>query len=107
MDPTAPFLVRRVLVGVVVGLVLVSLAFYGWVQYRTAQYHDRVAQVVARYHRAYVLCVDQGGTATDCAVRVTGACTRDTFWAGAEPFATVPGTDSVDAATRCRSVPAG
>jgi hypothetical protein len=102
MEPTT-FRLRRVLAGVVVGLVLVTLAGYGWVQYRTAQYHHRVDALVKRYHAAYLQCLADGGVAADCAARVTAACARDGFWARANPYDFVPGTGSTDAAARCAS----
>ena len=102
MDPTA-FRIRRVLLGVVVGLVLVSVAFYGWVQYRRAQYDDRERAVLSRYHQDYTLCVTAGNAAVGCAARVVNACVADSFWSLAKPFASDPESARDDPLERCRS----
>jgi hypothetical protein len=107
MDPTAPFRLRRVLLGVLVGLTLLALAFFGWVQYRRGQYHDREKAVIGGYHREYVLCVSAGNAATGCAERVLAACQLDPFWRVAKPFAADPRTALPDPGERCASGAAG
>jgi hypothetical protein len=102
MDPCAPLTLRRVLVGVVVGLVLVSLAFYGWVQYRRSQYTQHERAVLGRYHEAYTLCVAAGNPAFACANRVQNACVRDPFWTTGKPFAFDPESATPDSGARCR-----
>jgi hypothetical protein len=105
MDPTA-FKLHRVVVGVVVGLVLLLLGFYGWVQFRTSQYHDRADAVVARYHHAYALCVAAGSAQEVCTTRAVDACTTDPFWAVGKPFSFDLGSTVSDASLRChRGVP--
>jgi hypothetical protein len=107
MEPMAPFRVRRVLLGVVIGTALLALGFYGWVQYRTGQFHHRADALVARYHQAYEQCVAGGGLAPDCATRVVDACRRDAFWVTGQPFAFLPGSSAADAAGRCARAPGG
>jgi hypothetical protein len=101
MDPNAPFLVRRVLLGVFAGCVLLTLLFYGWVHYRTAQYHRHEHTVVRRFATAYAQCVRSGIDAPDCAAEVDSACERDPFWSLERPFAVLPGSASADATGRC------
>ena len=103
MDPHAPFLVRRVLLGVLIGCVLVVFAFFGWVQYRTGQYHGREKALQNRYHSAYTECVSTGGQAKDCAVRVLASCNRDPFWSIEQPFAYLPGAATDDQQCRCNA----
>ena len=96
------FKTRRVLIGVVVGLVALTLTFYGWVQYRQSQYADRERTVVTRYHNDYTLCLKLGNGELSCARHVLDMCVRDPFWADDKPFASA---DSVppDPLSRCRS----
>ena len=101
MDPTAPFLVRRVLLGVLLGCTLVGFAFLGWVQYRTGQYHGREAALQKRYHSVYLACLSGGGQPDNCASRVEASCNRDPFWAIGQPFAFLPGAASDDQQSRC------
>jgi hypothetical protein len=105
MDPTATFRVRRVLVGVLVGLVLLSAGFYGWVQYRRSQYEHQKDAVLSRYHDAYAFCLTQGRRPVTCAASTVPACTRDVFWTVGMPF----DLDSTgpDADERCRAVATG
>jgi hypothetical protein len=102
MEPTA-FKVRRVLFGVVVGLALVSLAFYGWVQYRQSEYQHRERAVLSRFHQAYALCVTAGNASVSCTDRVMDACVGDPFWTIAKPFSFDPAAARPDARDRCRS----
>src|SRR6478672_1608055 len=101
MDPTAPFLLRRVLPGVLLGVTLVGVVFFGWVQYRTSQYHGREHALEKRYHAAYVTCMGSGGQTGDCASRVEATCNRDPFWSVAKPFAFLPGAAADDQSDRC------
>ena len=101
MDPNAPFLIRRVLLGVLVGAMLVGLAFFGWVQYRTGQYHGQEKALQDRYHSAYLACLHDGGQTGDCAARVEATCNHDPFWSIEQPFAFLPGAASDDQAKRC------
>jgi hypothetical protein len=103
MDPTAPFLVRRVLLGVVIGLALVVLGFYGWVQLRVSQYHDREHAMLQRYQRAYTLCVAAGSMPSTCVAKVYTACRSDAFWTVGRPFAFDLDSQSSEAALRCRN----
>jgi hypothetical protein len=102
VNPTAPFRLRRVLVGVVVGLALCGLAFYGWARYRAVQYHDREASVLARYQYTYKTCLGSGYPGTVCADRIYRACTADDFWQIHEPFSIGLGGELGEAALRCR-----
>jgi hypothetical protein len=103
MEATAPFLLRRVLLGVVVGLALVVVAFYGWVQLRTSQYHGREHAMLLRYQRAYTLCVTAGSVPSTCAAKVYTACRSDPFWAVGLPFTLDVDSRSSEAALRCRN----
>jgi hypothetical protein len=106
MDPTT-FKLRRVLVGVVVGLLLVSLAFYGWVQYRRSQYNERRDAVLGRYHNGYTLCVTAGNYRPSCAASAVNACVRDAFWSITMPFKIDPESPGTNAGARCRAAVAG
>lgn len=101
MAPAA-FKLRRVLMGVVVGSVLLTLAFYGWVQYRQSQYAERERAVLGRYHEDYTLCLKLGNARLVCGQRVLSACERDPFWDLDTPFATA-GSTPPDGAGRCRT----
>lgn len=103
MDPSAPFLLRRVLLGVVVGIALVLLGFYGWVQLRVSQYHDREHSTLVRYQRSYALCVAGGSVPQTCAAKVYTACRADAFWTVGRPFALEPDSQSSEAMIRCRN----
>lgn len=103
MDPNSSFRFRRVLVGVVVGLVLATTGFYGWVEYRRSQYHDRERSVLSRYHEAYTLCVTAGNPSFACVSRVQTACVADPFWRVAKPFAFNTQVPTDDIKDRCRS----
>jgi hypothetical protein len=87
--------------GVVAGLVLVAVSFYGWVQYRQSQYEHREQAVLSQYHDAYTLCVTAGNPAFVCANRAQTACQRDPFWATGKPFAFDPHAASPDPRARC------
>jgi hypothetical protein len=102
MDPSAPFLVRRVVVGVFVGVVLLLLAFYGWVRYRTSQYEHSRSEMLVRYQNAYTLCVDAGTPELVCSRRIYSACTHDAFWATEKPFSFDLQSGSDEASTHCR-----
>jgi hypothetical protein len=96
------FKLRRVLIGVVVGLVALTLSFYGWVQYRQSQYADSERSVLTRYHDDYTLCVKLGSGDLSCARRVLTACVVDPFWGQGKPFSSV-GTAAPDPLGRCRA----
>ena len=83
----ARFKLRRVLIGVLIGLVGVALGFYGWVQHRQSQYADRERTVLTRYHDSFALCLKLGNGEFGCARHVLAACVRDPFWEHGEPFA--------------------
>jgi hypothetical protein len=103
MESTA-FKVRRVLMGVVAGLLLVSLGFYGWVQYRQSQYHQREHDVLARYQRSLALCTTAASAPALCAGRVMDACVGDPFWQQSKPFSFDATVAAPDASARCRTV---
>jgi hypothetical protein len=96
------FKLRRVLIGVFVGLVAVSLTFYGWVQYRQSQYADRQRSVLTKYHDDYSLCIKLGNDPLSCARHVLAACTHDPFWKGDKPFAAA-GSSPPDPVGSCRA----
>jgi hypothetical protein len=107
MDPRAPFLVRRVLLGVVIGCALLGFAFLGWVGYRTSQFYGHEKSLVAHYHGAYTACVKDGGEAGTCAAGVVASCSSDPFWSLGRPFVFLPGIATDDRQTRCRGSLAG
>jgi hypothetical protein len=96
------FRLRRVLLGVVMGLVLVTLAFYGWIQYRQSQYAQRERDLLSRYHDDYTTCLAAGNGSLACARNGLAACVNDPFWRGDEPFATA-GSTPADPNARCRA----
>ena len=98
---TEPFLLRRVLAGVVIGLALLLIAFYGWVRYRTAQYHREEGQMLARYQQAYTACVTEGGAPASCAIRAHGSCLADSFWLVPRPFSADLHAVQTEAASKC------
>jgi hypothetical protein len=81
-----PFLVRRVLLGVLVGVTVVALGVFGWVQFRTSEYHQREAKMLSRYRAGYATCVRQQLAPQACAHEVHDLCTRDAFWQRQPPF---------------------
>ena len=99
------FRLRRVLLGVVMGLVALSLGFYGWVQYRQSQYQDRERAVLDRYQNDYSLCLKVGSGEFGCARRVVASCKVDPFWVGGKPFASA-GSAPPNPADRCGTVTA-
>jgi uncharacterized membrane protein len=101
MESTA-FKLRRVLLGVIAGLLLVALGFYGWVQYRRSEYQHRQQQVVARYQRSFTLCSAAGTTPALCVDRVLDACMADPFWRVAKPFSFDAGVAAPDPVAGCR-----
>jgi hypothetical protein len=106
MDRTPPFLVRRVLMGVVAGLTVLAVGFFGWVQYRSSEYHDREAKMLARYRHDYLVCLrDQSASA--CVSQLRELCARDVFWQQEPPFVIdlAPQFSRPDA--RCTEVVAG
>lgn len=96
------FKLRRVLVGVVVGLVAVTLAFYGWIQYRQSQYADQERTLLTRYQNDYKTCLAAGNGSLACARNTLTACVADPFWRGTTPFATADSTPP-DPTARCRA----
>jgi hypothetical protein len=94
------FKVRRVLISVVVGLVVVALSFYGWVQYRQSQYADRERTVLTHYRNDFALCLKLGNGQFGCARDVLAACVRDPFWEQGKPFAAA-GSAASDPVGRC------
>jgi hypothetical protein len=101
MDPVR-FKLRRALIGVAVGLVALTLTFYGWVQYRQSQYADRESAVLTRYHNDYALCLKLGNGNLSCARHVLAACVLDPFWGDGKPFASA-GSAPPDPVGRCRA----
>ena len=96
------FRLRRVLIAVVVGLVALTLSFYGWVQWRQSQYTGRESAVLARYHDDYTLCLKLGNGDLSCARHVLAACVHDPFWQSDKPFAAA-GSAAPDPFGRCRA----
>jgi hypothetical protein len=82
------FRLRRVLLGVVAGLVLLTLGLYGWIQYRQSQYADQERKLLTRYHDNYATCLAAGNGSLACARDTLAACVNDPFWRHDEPFAT-------------------
>lgn len=104
MDPTPPFLVRRVLLGVVVGLAVLAVGFFGWTRYRVGQYHHRETTVLAGYRAEYRSCLALGSPASYCVSSVDTACAADPFWRGEPPFTLGWGAGGADdGQTRCQS----
>jgi len=97
------FRFRRVLIVVVAGLAALSLAFYGWVQYRQSQYNHRERALLIRYHDNYTLCLKVGPGDLACARHVFAACADDRFWDVTQPFATAD-TPPPDPLGQCRTV---
>jgi hypothetical protein len=100
---TDRFRLRRVLLGVVAGLVALSLGFYGWVQYRQSQYQHRERAVLTRYTDDYSLCLKVGRGSYGCSRGVLVSCEHDPFWLAGKPFATA-GSAPPDPAVRCGTV---
>lgn len=96
----ARFKLRRVLMGVVIGLVAVSLSFYGWVQYRQSQFADRERTALTRYHNNFALCLTLGNGEFGCARHVLAACVRDPIWEQGKPFAPA-GSPAADPFAEC------
>jgi hypothetical protein len=90
------------MLGVVVGLALLALAFFGWSRYRTAQYHHRESAVLTRYKAEYNTCVADRFAVSRCAQQVFTACSADPFWQVQEPFSIGVGGGLDDASLRCR-----
>jgi hypothetical protein len=107
MDRTAPFLLRRVFVGVLVGLLLSVLAFFGWTRWRTAQFHERQDAVLTGYRHLYENCVAGGTAPAYCGQRLMATCTADAFWRVEPPFVIDFASRFDDAATRCRETTTG
>jgi hypothetical protein len=97
---TARFKLRRVLIGVVIGVVAVTLGFYGWVQFRQSQYADRERTVLTHYRNDFTLCIKLGTGEVGCARHVLTACMRDPFWRQDKPFASA-GSAPADPFGRC------
>ena len=97
---TVRFKLRRVLIGVAIGLVAVTLTFYGWVQYRQSQYADHERTVLTHYRNDFTLCLKLGNGEPGCARDVLAACVRDPFWAQEKPFAPA-GSAAPDPLGRC------
>jgi hypothetical protein len=101
MEPTA-FKMRRVSIGVVVGLLVVSLAFSCWVQYRRSQYQKHEQDVLGRYQRGYTLCTASGTAPFVCRERILQACVADPFWQVGKPFSFDAQVATPDAIGQCR-----
>jgi hypothetical protein len=85
VNRTSAFLLRRVFLGVLVGVTLLALGFFGWVQFRTSQYHQREAHLLSRYRSGYATCLRQQVTPAACALEVRDLCTHDQFWQREQP----------------------
>jgi hypothetical protein len=94
---------RRVLIGVVAGLVALALGFSGWVDYRQSQYRDRERTVLTRYHSDLAFCLTVGNADYACVRRVLASCEVDPFWLDGLPFATA-GSAPPDRVSRCSTV---
>jgi hypothetical protein len=101
MEPTGRFRIHRVLLGVLVGLAVLTAAGYGLMRYESAQYRHRADSLVARYKSAYKFCVHTGAVASVCATQAVTACTTDLFWTRGGPFSDLLGGDG---SARCRDV---
>lgn len=112
MYPTSPFLLRRVLLGVVVGLAVLAAGFFGWSRYRVGQYHHRESAVLTAYRGEYRSCVAGGAGTAGCATQVYAACLADPFWRTDEPFTSGWGfggfgtSGGTEAEVRCRATTA-
>ena len=84
-------------------MVVLSLGFYGWVQYRQSQYQDREQATLTRYQNDYSLCLKVGSSEFGCARRIIASCLGDPFWHGGKPFASA-GSAPPDPVDRCRTV---
>ena len=104
MDPSAPFRVRRVLCGVVAGVVLLALGGYGWVQYRQAQYAHRQHGVLTRYEQNYAMCVAAGNSRFWCTQATLAGCRKDPFWHAGKPFSFDANAARPDPDAECRSM---
>lgn len=104
---TGPFLLRRVFAGVVVGVVLLLIGFYGWVRYRTGQYHHREELMLSGYRTAVTQCVAAGTPGSTCTTRGYQACLGDLFWLVGKPFALDLTSPTQEANDRCRSSTGG
>jgi hypothetical protein len=96
------FKFRRVLIGVVIGVVALALSFYGWVQYRQSQYAARQQTVLTKYHDDFTLCLRLGNGELGCVRHVLAACVRDRFWVQDKPFASA-GSAPPDPFGQCRA----
>lgn len=79
------FLLRRVLLGVLIGVTVLGAGFFGWVEFRTSQYHQRESEMLSRYRTSYAACLGQHVTAGVCAAEVRDLCTHDRFWQREHP----------------------
>jgi hypothetical protein len=102
MPAATPVRLGRVIVGVVVGLGILFLAGFGWLEYRTGQYHRHENGVVTRYRGELTACVVGGAARESCAARAAARCLADGFWTKKKPFDFGLGDDIDDAAARCR-----
>ena len=101
METAASFRLRRVLLGVVVGLTLLALGFYGWARFRSAEYHRREAGVLQHYRSTYRFCLQGGVPASACLASSSAACAADPFWSVTEPFSVDLRQGSAEAQDRC------
>jgi hypothetical protein len=85
MDRAAAFLLRRVVLGVIVGLTVLAVGFFGWVQFRTSEYHEREARMLSHYRHDYAACVREQVDPAGCAQQLRRLCTRDAFWQREQP----------------------
>jgi hypothetical protein len=86
VDRTSAFLLRRVLLGVLIGVTVLAVGFFGWVQVRTSDYQKRESQMLSRYRSGYAQCVRQQFAPSTCARDLRALCTRDDFWQQEPPF---------------------
>jgi hypothetical protein len=85
VDRTSAFLLRRVVLGVIVGVTVLAVGFFGWVQFRTSEYHKREARMLLHYRHDYAACVRQQTAPATCARQLRQLCTQDVFWQREQP----------------------
>jgi hypothetical protein len=81
------------MLGVIVGMAVLALGFFGWTLYRIGQYHHREGGVVAAYRTDFRNCVGSGAGVASCSQYIYSTCLRDPFWRTQQPFSFNLGID--------------